>query len=954
MTRFVALFLTVLTGFTGLVYQVTWQKYLATLLGSHAEATAAVLGIFLGGMSAGYALFGNVTRRLAERAETGGGPARLLLVYGVVEASIGLYALLFPWLFRAVQALALAIPHPSPGVGFGFDVFLSLLLLGPPTILMGGTIPFLTQGLARSVNDATRLHALVYAFNTAGAFAGALAAGFFLVTWLGLSGVLVAMGVANLAAGGIFVALDLRGRAIAPFGESGGAPRTVEGFAGYAAVALLTGFSMMTLETVLIRIGGLAFGSSEFTFAMVVACFVLCIALGSFAVSALPRIPRSLLLVNQCLLVLLLLGLYFLIPMAPYGAHALRALFAQVTEAFYPFYLAGFLGILCAIALPVLLSGATLPLLFHHLRRKVDDLGAVAGRLYAWNTVGSLLGALLGGYVFLFWFDLHHVYRIAVAALVAGVGILAFLLYGGRRPARAGALALVPAGAFALAAAVALVSLDGWRPDNLSMGAFRARYALPYTFDGHAKFIENWWRSGPRIIFYEDDPTMTVAISEAPWGNDILRSLMVNGKPDSATEGDAPTQGLLGLLPALFADDPRRAFVIGYGTGITVGELASLESIEEVTVAEISAGVIHAAPLFDFANGNASTSPKVRVVRSDAYRALLRTDDRFDVIASAPSNPWVTGIEMLFSREFLRAARDRLTPGGVYAQWFQQYEIDDDSVALVLRTYASVFEHVSVWYGTGPDLLLLGFRDAESALDLDRLGDRAQLPDVAAALQRAEVEDLPSLLAHELLPLGVVHAANLTGPIHTLTKPLLNHGAGRAYFVGSFGDLPFTGMEAAARIGARNSLLRLYADRFDGGLPEAARVNAAAEACTHRAGLCYALLAEWHRDMPDSPFYPELIRSVRRQRPAFGGGLDLRLVDQLERLLAPAGAETSNGAVSAGAARRATRQYERYYQHAVPFDADRLLDLWQRCDGDGDACREGLAEARALLAGHGA
>jgi spermidine synthase len=179
MIRQTALLLTVLTGFTGLVYEVTWQKYLATLLGSHSEATAAVLALFLGGLALGYALFGRAT-----------------------EMAIGVYALLFPALFDAAQAVSFRLPFGG-GAGFAFDVALSALLILPPAILMGGTIPMLTQALARSLDDATGTHALVYGFNTAGAFAGALAAGFWIVPSLGLAGALVAMAVVNLAAGAI-------------------------------------------------------------------------------------------------------------------------------------------------------------------------------------------------------------------------------------------------------------------------------------------------------------------------------------------------------------------------------------------------------------------------------------------------------------------------------------------------------------------------------------------------------------------------------------------------------------------------------------------------------------------------------------------------------------------------------------------------------------------------------
>src|SRR5512147_1609449 len=129
MVRFAALALTVLTGTAGLVYEVVWQKYLATLLGSHSEATAAVLAIFLGGLSAGYALFGRLTKRLVAAARARQDRPRLLLVYGVVEAGIGGYALLFPWLFGVTQRLSLLVPPGHEAVGFAFDVALSALLI---------------------------------------------------------------------------------------------------------------------------------------------------------------------------------------------------------------------------------------------------------------------------------------------------------------------------------------------------------------------------------------------------------------------------------------------------------------------------------------------------------------------------------------------------------------------------------------------------------------------------------------------------------------------------------------------------------------------------------------------------------------------------------------------------------------------------------------------------------
>jgi predicted membrane-bound spermidine synthase len=667
MTRFAALLLTVATGFSGLVYEVAWQKYLATLLGSHAEATAAVLAIFLGGLAVGYALFGHVTRRLARRARRSGQSPQLLLFYAGIEACIGLYALAFPVLFGAAQTISLLVPLHA-GLGFAFDVLLTIALIGPPTVLMGGTIPILTLALAGDLQHATRIHAWVYGFNTLGAFAGALAGGFFLVPRLGLDGVLYAMGGLNLVAGAMFALLEHFGRRVAPeltAGEEN--PRALTGFAGYAAVACLGGFAMMAVQTILNRIGGLALGASHFTFAMVVAVFVLCIALGSLAVSLLPRIPPLVIVGSQWLLVALLGWLYFALPDVPYYAHVLRLLFRNESAAFYPFHFAVFSGAFAFLLIPVGLSGALLPLLFHHLRREVGTLGAVAGRLYSWNTLGSLLGALLGGYVLLFWLDLQQIYGIALGALILGAATLTVLVLR---------LSPIAVASFAALPGLALLMLmPDWDAQRLSVGLFRVRESTPASFSGPDTYFSK--RPDPTIVFYQDDPTSTITVRENRRKQDKRNlTLFTNGKSDGNTVFDYPTMGLAALVPALFAENLERCFVIGFGLGVTTGELAALEDTREVHVAEISQGVIDAGPLFDETNLGASHAPKVRIQRSDAYRALVRSEGQWDVVASEPSNPWVTGVEMLYSIEFLRAVRERLAPGGVFAQWFHLYELD--------------------------------------------------------------------------------------------------------------------------------------------------------------------------------------------------------------------------------------------------------------------------------------
>jgi spermidine synthase len=830
-----------------------------------------------------------------------------------------------------VRALSLAIPHAAGGLGFALDVLLSALLVLPPAILMGGTIPILTQALSRSLADATRLHANVYAFNTAGAFLGALAAAFVLIPWLGLERVVLAMGLVNLTAGATFGAIGVRRRAlfVAPASEDAAAKPA--GVGVLAAVALLAGFAAMVFQTVLIRLGGLSLGSSNFTFSMIVAVFVLCIALGSFVVSALPRIPGALLVAAQWILAGAMALLYARLNYAPYWAHIVRSWFRDEDAGFYPFHALVFLLVLAVLIVPIGLSGATLPLIFHHLKRKVGDLGAAAGRHYAWNTVGSLLGALLGGYVLFFWLDLDQVYVVGVGAVIVAASLLTVEVFA--LPRVAAVLLLAPA-------LSALTFLPRWDNRPFAAATFRMRQPNPADDLGPERFFDRAMGKS-RVTFYDDDPNSSVAVrvTDLPQGADP--AIVTNGKPDGSIFGDSPTRALAGLLPALFVDRPEHAFVIGYGTGVSAGEIAALDTLLEVTVAEISPGVIKAAPHFEKLNQHALTNGKTTVVVADAYRALLRSDRTYDIISSEPSNPWVAGVEMLFSQEFLRAAKDRLRPGGVYAQWFHSYENDANVVELVLRTYASVFDQVAVWYTLGPDLILLGFKDPDvaRAIDVARLERRFHAPDVNAGLHRAGVTSFPALLAHELLPIGLVNAAHFPGDVHTILHPVLSYRAGRAFFRGLQSELPDTLTPELMKLGEERTLLGRWVQASGGKLGDVAYQQMVDEACKTRPRLCATLLAYWQTVSPNAP-------GIGEKQAALLGLTPFRAhvsPGRLGTLVSFFQDDASGPPLTPTEARQLSTVFADYYHHGLGFWRDVLPAIWGRCE---DAKRGECARAR--------
>jgi len=922
MIRSTALALTLLTGVSGLVYQVAWQKVLASLLGSHSEAVAAVLALFLGGLSVGYALFGRVSRRVVERGGS------LLLCYGLVESGIGVLALLFPWLFAGIRALSLGLPDMSPAIGFALDVALAALLVLPPAVLMGGTIPLLTQGLSRDREDATRFHSAVYACNTAGAFVGALAAGFWLIPWLGLEASIRLMGLLNLFAGACFMLLR-RHETPTPDDsvdsvELGVAPT---GLALYGVVALLAGFAMMSLQTTLNRIGALALGGSPFTFSMVVATFVLCIALGSFAVAGLRTIRPSWVAISQWLLVGSLLAIYPAMEDAPYWAHILRLAVGE-EAGIHAYYSAIFAASLALALVPLALSGALLPLLFHHLRDVASDLGRVAGRLYAWNTAGSLCGALIGGYLMLFVVDLDSVYKLSVAALAVGAALLT---------PRVGLAGRATAGVALLAVFAVIALQPGWRPERMIAGLFRTRLPAEAFAEGPDRFFDGSTGYVPRkVLFHTDDPSTTVSVIQRE-----SRTILVNGKSDGGIPTDNVTTGLLALLPSMMAEKHERAFVIGWGTGMTVGELAALESMREVVVAEISTGVIEGAPLFEELNRGALDNSKTRIVRGDAYRTLLRDDSLYDVIVSEPSNPWVTGVENLYSLEFLSAASQRLASGGVYAQWFHLYETDAESVALVLATFRQAFDRVAVWYGRPKDLVILGFENEAFELDLPTLRDRFNDPEFNAQLRSLPVTSFARLLAHEALPLGVLHEMELEDRVHTLMHPVLGHVAARAFYRKDSSDVPPGLRRAAAELAARNSLVAQY---LADDPSDEDRLELMRETCLLSLPRCAILFAQWTHQSPDDPVLAESLAKAR------GGHLAATLAPEvLASLAALFGPDaTANFAPSFELATSVMGLYRKNSHPGAPFAASSLHAVWRRCAKIDSRCRAGLEHALGL------
>jgi spermidine synthase len=791
---FAAYLLTALTGATGLVYQVAWQRYLARLLGSDSLATATVLGVFLGGLSLGYVIWGATTTR----------PGNRFLLYGGLEAVIGGWALAFPWLFAAVDAVS---------DGWRFEPPLGLVLqgtlcaawlVGPPALCMGATVPLLTRALSGSLERATGVHARIYAFNTAGAVAGTLGAGFLAIHWLGLPGTVRLAGLANLTAAVFFVAVGLRAGTEPDVPERAERRSTlVPARRVLYAIGCVGGFAFMTLESLVIRLTGLSVGASTYSLSLVIGAFLTCIAIGAFIAGRLRSPTPNALMLNQLLACGSLLLVFLTLDDWPYVAHLVRIRFESTLGGFVSYQLAVFASLCLLLVVPVGCLGATLPLAFDALKSRLSEIGRTAGVLFAWNALGNLLGGLVGGFLAYRYLELGQVFLL-VAGLVALTGLLAAMRCGRRSRVMAGTVG-------------AAVVLFAWahpshNPLRLAVGTFHLREALDYSRGGADAFYDEFY-SGRTVLALRDDPEATLAVVENPRFSDALRrrfpslgrsivavpsafdeagpaprSILINGKPDSSTFYDRETLRLAAHLPALLAERRTRVLVIGLGTGVSVGELTLYPDVESIDVAEISPGVVQLLPWFEAWTHAAHADPRLKIRLGDALRVIRRSDERWNLVISQPSNPWTAGVDQLYSREFYRSVRTHLEPGGLFLQWVQRYSTNETIAALAVNTLRSEFPHIRVFRAGSDDLLVASARPlAPQAFARAEATIRANAA-VRKSLAEIRVADATDLAEREHPEVIERAAAFEQLGLETLDRPRIHFLAGIAFFRGDDPD----------------------------------------------------------------------------------------------------------------------------------------------------------------------
>lgn len=704
------------SGACALVYQTVWMREFRLFFGASTAANAAVLAVFIGGLGAGGFVIGG-------RADRHPRPLKL---YADLELLISGWTAATPLLLGLARRVYIALGGTtSLGLAGGTVVRLVLttLVLAGPTLLMGGTLPAVARGVETSDDRGRRSTAWLYGVNTLGAVAGCTLGTFFLLEVFGarlslwltcLVNVVIALAARALSRS-LPVPSDARVTApdaASPMLESTPEEAPLPIWLTLSAAGI-AGFAFFLMELVWYRMLGPLLGGNIFSFGLILAIALFGIGLGAafHALLSARRAATVTGLAYSCLFE----AAFVALPYALGDRLALLALYVRPFGALgFGGFVAGWTLVTALVVLPAaFVSGVQFPLLIGLLGRGRAAVGKEVGLAYAANTAGSIVGALAGGFGLLPLLSAPGSWR-AVALLLTLLG-LAAVGVAARRGAR-----LVTLGGPVLLGVVTVVMLLAtgpsavWRHSPIGVGRVPAQVTSSITA------LDAWMRTERASIEWQADGIEgSVAMSK---GTGL--AFVLNGKIDGHSRTDAATMVWTGLVGAVLHPLPKRALVIGLGTGSTAGWLAKVPSLARVDVAELEPKILDVARECGPVNRDVMSNPKVHMALGDARELLLTTRERYEIIFSEPSNPYRAGISNLFTADYYRSVRDRLTPGGLFLQWVQAYDIDATTVATIYATLGSVYPAIETWELGTNDLLLVA---SERSLVHDVARIRARL-----------------------------------------------------------------------------------------------------------------------------------------------------------------------------------------------------------------------------------
>lgn len=760
------------SGATGLVYEVTWMRSLGTVFGNTVLAASTTLTAFMLGLALGSWLFG----KLADRIR------RPLTFYACLELLVGLYAFAFPTILQLVDRFYLWFYGTyEPGfhvlnlVRFGTSVAILLL----PTALMGGTLPILSglwaipadrqetgRGTGQSVG-------LLYAINTVGAVFGSFLAGYYLIRLLGVSRSVYATAAANVLIGviGLLMSSAVKPRRVvrdAPKRqqlarasvkaqgrqtEEAWGPMYAPGRRRAVLLAVFgAGFGALALEVIWTRLLVFVLETSSYAFTCMLTCFILGLALGSALSSSLlvPRLKNPIFGLG-IIEFLLALSVATSIPLLGLLWHIDLLVVEHMVgprTSFTADMAAHFLDTLAVAFVPTVLMGMVFPLAIQICAPAWQTVGRHVGEVYAWNTMGCVLGSFMAGFVLIPWLGMRDSF-LAVMGVFFLLALFLVLLSGKRR-----ALWGIPAGV--ISAAVILVGV------------------MSIPRDVFLRTM-NTYHYPSKIVYMEDGVTGTVTVHDLPDGD---RLIAIDGVDVAGVDLMLrTTQKLQAYAPLLVHRNPQDVVQIGYGSGETCG-IGLDFGAARYSIVDICPGVFKAGTYFREINRRSYENPKLRKIIMDGKNFIKLTKEKFDVIMNDSTYPGTTGSSALYTFDHFQACREHLKPGGVLSCWVP-IDLRLQDFQIIVRSFQAAMPHCSLWMVNNclnKHSVLLGTLEPMQ-LDLRRIGEIVGRRTIADDLKQISIHS-----PYDFVDCLVVTEEGLrklagAGPLHTDDRPYLEFGA---------------------------------------------------------------------------------------------------------------------------------------------------------------------------------
>lgn len=698
-----------LSGLCSIVYELVWLRLAMAKFGVTTALVSILLSVFMAGLGAGSWLAGWWVRRYGGRLKLP--PLRL---YAVCELLIGISALLVPlefaWGSSLLEKFAGGATVSSGAFYLLSGAWLAFALI-PWCACMGATIPlgmFAIRSGARDQSD--RSFSFLYIANVMGAVAGAGAA-LVLIEAYGFHGTLHRCAALN---GIIFVAalaltLTLRWRKWQPEGaDSTATPVKLSGDRAVLLLLFTTGLATMATEVVWTRLYTYFVGPFVYSFAEILAAYLLATFCGSQVYRFWSRRnhKRESRLLWISLAALGMLGLLTADP-----------------RIGMQFDLRIFLGVFPFSAV----IGFLTPMLVDRWSEGDPDR---AGRAYAVNIVGCIIGPLLAGFILLPIFGEH------TSMLLLALPWLGMAFFGQPKEERG----------WKLAASAALVIA------TLTLFFYARDYEADY----------------PDAVTIRDRTGTVLAT-----GKGMEKMLLVNGV--GMTSLTPITKMMAHFTLAQLRQPPKNALIICFGMGTTFRSAMSWDI--PVTVVELVPSVPKVFSYYHADGNQLLSSPKGHVVIDDGRRFLDRSNQKFDAIIIDPPPPLeAAASSLLYSRDFYRLAKQHLTSQGILQQWL--YGGDKADRAAVTRALLEVFPYVRVFrcMYDGENYHFLASTSpipVFTAQDLIAHTPPAALKDMMEwGPARNALEQYQSMLTREVVPKSLIAADAITTPTLQDDRPI--------------------------------------------------------------------------------------------------------------------------------------------------------------------------------------